>query len=348
MQKLLKIALLATSVFFLGARYSESPFNTRVALDHDFPDPGVVKADDGFYYAYSTQTITETLPHTLVNIQTARSKDLTHWDLLGEVMPTKPSWAKSTQFFWAPDVSLHDGTYYMYFSALPDTLEGFCLGAATSKSPRGPFVDSGQPLVCGKSYVNIDPMSFDDPVTGQRLLYWGSAFESIRARPLAKDRLHFEAGSTATPVLSPPDELDHDDYRRLLEGAWVVYHEGYYYLFASGDNCCGPTHYAVMVARSQKPLGPFEFHTSWKENLVLEADPDYLAPGHNAVIADAHGTPWILYHAIDRANPEMPNKITGDRTVRRVLKTQQMEWVDGWPKVLPHTREMSEVKTGPL
>lgn len=338
--QVLKLILLFASVLFLGARYEDSPFDTTVAIDHDFPDPGVVKADDGWYYAYSTQTITETIPYTLLNIQTARSKDLKSWELLGEVMPTKPSWAKTTQHFWAPDVSLHDGTYYMYFSALPDTLEGFCLGAATSQSPTGPFQDSGQPLICGPSYVNIDPMSFDDPMTGQTLLYWGSAFESIRARPLAEDRLHFAENSVATPVLTPPNEPDHEDYRRLLEGAWVVFHNGYYYLFASGDNCCGPTHYAVMVARSRQALGPFEFHTSWKDNLVIEADPDYIAPGHNAVIADADGNPWILYHAIDRANPTMTNQIAGDRTVRRVLKTQELEWVDEWPKLIPHKREI--------
>ena len=33
----------------------------------------------------------------------------------------------------------------------------------------------------------------------------------------------------------------------------------FYYLFYSGDNCCGPkAHYAVMVARSRSATGPFE------------------------------------------------------------------------------------------
>lgn len=336
MQKYLKIALLMTSALFIGASFSDSPFVPSIAIDHDFPDPGVVKTPDGWYYAYATQTITETQPYTLINIQAARSRDLVSWEFIGEVMPTKPQWAKTTQFFWAPDVTYHDGTYYMYFSALRDSREGFCIGAATSQNPAGPFKDSGEPMVCGPSYVNIDAMSFDDPMTGKRLLYWGSAFESIRARPLAADRLHFEPGTVETPVLSPPSELDQEDYRRLLEGAWVTFHDGYYYLFASGDNCCGPTHYAVMVSRSRSPLGPFEFHPEWKENLLVESDPNYVAPGHNAVINDGEGNPWILYHAIDRANPTMLNQIEGDRTVRRVMKTQKMQWVDGWPQVQPH------------
>jgi hypothetical protein len=34
----------------------------------------------------------------------------------------------------------------------------------------------------------------------------------------------------------------------------------------------------------------------------------------------------------------MAKQIEGDRTVRRVLKTQQMQWVDGWPQILPYHR----------
>ena len=52
---------------------------------------------------------------------------------------------------------------------------------------------------------------------------------------------------------------DTAEYRRLVEGAWIVQRGGYTYLFFSGDNCCGPkAHYAVMVARSRSATGPFE------------------------------------------------------------------------------------------
>jgi arabinan endo-1,5-alpha-L-arabinosidase len=337
MQRLLKSALILTSALFIGASFSNSPFALQAAIDHDFPDPGVVKTPDGWYYAYATQTITETRPFTLINIQSARTRDLVHWETLGEVLPEKPSWAKTTQFFWAPDVSLHNGTYYMYFSALPDTQEGFCIGVATSQNAQGPFKDSGHPLVCGSSYENIDAMSFDDPATGQRLLYWGSAAKPIRVRALAEDRLHFEPASVETPVLVPPSDQEQDDYRRLLEGAWVTYHEGFYYLFTSGDNCCGPTHYAVMVSRARSAMGPFEFHPQWKETLLVKADGNFVAPGHNAVTTDAEGNFWILYHAVDLAQPNMANPIEGDRQVRRVLKTQKMQWRNGWPELVPQS-----------
>src|SRR5690242_13018396 len=70
-------------------------------LDADFPDPSVIRAPDRFYYAYATQTHRN---GQWVNIQTARSADLVHWQYLGDALPVKPSWASKTQDFWAPDV----------------------------------------------------------------------------------------------------------------------------------------------------------------------------------------------------------------------------------------------------
>src|ERR1051325_451271 len=70
-------------------------------LDDAFPDPAVILADDGYYYAYATQTLRD---GKWINIQVARSLDLIHWDHVGDALPKKPEWAKTTQDFWAPTV----------------------------------------------------------------------------------------------------------------------------------------------------------------------------------------------------------------------------------------------------
>ena len=102
-------------------------------------------------------------------------------------------------------------------------------------------------------------MSYDDPATGQKLLYWGSGFGPIMVQPLADDRMSFAPGSAATNLVDVIKTDDPRNYQRLVEGAWVTRKDGYYYLFYSGDNCCGANaHYAVMVARSRSATGPFE------------------------------------------------------------------------------------------
>src|SRR4051812_41879754 len=160
-----------------GARGTRTYRNP--VIDSDFPDPSVLRAPDGFYYVYATQG---EAGGRMLNIQLARSRDLVHWTRLGDALPVKPAWASGTQDFWAPHAVRHGDTYFLYYSAKPDAAlkdasRGLCLAVATARSPQGPFTDKGEPLQCGTGFVDIDPMAFDDPATGRRLLYWGSGFE---------------------------------------------------------------------------------------------------------------------------------------------------------------------------
>jgi arabinan endo-1,5-alpha-L-arabinosidase len=306
-------------------------------IDANFPDPAALKAPDGYYYVYATQGEVD---GKMQNIQVARSTDLAKWDRVGDALPVKPSWASETQDFWAPHVSLHDGRYYLYYSAKPDIAltdktSGLCLAVATATRPEGPFTDIGKPLQCGDGFINIDPMAYDDPATGKKLLYWGSGFGPIKVQELADDRVSFAPGSKPVDLVQVIKNDDPKNYQRLVEGAWVTFHDGYYYMFYSGDNCCGPqAHYAVMVARSRSATGPFETlaeAAGVPNSVMLEADARWIAPGHNAVIQDETGRHWTLYHAVDAKRPR--EKVSDDVNSRRVMLVSQLEWVNGWPKM---------------
>lgn len=306
-----------------------------VALDMNFPDPAVLQADDGYYYAYATQGEAN---GRMLNIQVARSRDLESWEHLGDALPEKPGWAAKTQDFWAPDVSYRDGRYLMYYSAKPDAAladnaRGLCLAVAVAQSPQGPFKDMGKPLLCGESFINIDPMAFDDPATGRRLLYWGSGFGPIKVQDLARDGMSFAQGSEPVALVEVVKTDDPANYRRLVEGAWVVRRDDWYYLFFSGDNCCGPNaHYAVMVARSRSATGPFEIKPE-RGAVILEASPGWIAPGHNAIIEDDRGMTRILYHAVDAKRPR--GKPHNEPNTRRIMLIDRLIWIDGWPAIGP-------------
>ncbi|HKX91030.1 MAG TPA: glycoside hydrolase family 43 protein [Sphingomicrobium sp.] len=310
----------------------ESAYHNPV-LDADFPDPAVIRAPDGFYYAFATQTERN---GKWLNIQVARSADLVRWEHLGDALPAKPGWAAKTQDFWAPDVVRDGSRYIMYYSAKPDTADerhGLCLAAATANSPAGPYVDIGRPLQCGEGFVNIDPMAFDDPATGKHLLYWGSGFQPIKVQELAPGRLAFAAGSAPKTLVWPNPVKD--AFPVLVEGAWVIRREGWYYLFYSGDNCCGTkANYAVMVARSRSATGPFETleqATGKPHSIILEKNGHWVAPGHNSTITDAAGRDWILYHAVDARRPR--EKATDEVNTRRVMLIDRIIWENGWPVV---------------
>jgi arabinan endo-1,5-alpha-L-arabinosidase len=139
----------------------------------------------------------------------------------------------------------------------------------------------------------------------------------------------------AVDLVQPVKSDDPAEYGRLVEGAWITRKDGWYYLFYSGDNCCGPkAHYAVMVARSRSATGPFEPFAGGKGkrgDVILEANGRWNAPGHNSVVADAQGRHWIVYHAVDRERPR--TKPADEVNTRRVMLIDPIEWVDGWPRV---------------
>jgi arabinan endo-1,5-alpha-L-arabinosidase len=213
----------------------------------------------------------------------------------------------------------------MYYSgeSNDDTL-GKCLGVATSKFPGGPFIDKGTPLVSGKDFVNIDPMAIDDTTTHKKLLFWGSGFQAIKVQELGDDRMSFKEGTSAVDLILPITGVTDENYSNLVEGAWVTKHNDYYYLFYSGDNCCGDqAHYAVMVARSKNASGPYEKYTGKSNNVILEKSKKWIAPGHNSIITDANNQDWIIYHAIDLA----------DKNKGRVMLIDKVDYINGWPQI---------------
>src|SRR4051812_27929928 len=58
-------------------------------LNRDFPDPDVIQAANGAYYAYGTE---HDAKNRHINIQVAKSRDLVHWNYLGDAMPSLPDW----------------------------------------------------------------------------------------------------------------------------------------------------------------------------------------------------------------------------------------------------------------
>ncbi|MGI8534637.1 MAG: glycoside hydrolase family 43 protein, partial [Candidatus Limnocylindrales bacterium] len=168
---------------------------------------------------------------------------------------------------------------------------------------------------------------------GRWLLYWGSGFGPIKVQELAADGLSFAAGSSPTTLVEANCFYD---YSCLVEGAWVTYKEPYYYLYYSGDSCCEPVNYAVLVARSESPTGPFmtlEQSTDEPDSVILEKDVDWIGPGHNSLVTDASGHEWIVYHAVDVDHFFLDTDDPAERFVRRPMLIEPVEYVDGWPRI---------------
>src|SRR5690349_14715348 len=116
---------------------------TNPVLGGNFADPGVLRADDGTWYAYATGDLT-------VNLQVARSSDLVHWERLGEALPRLPFWQPSAKgLTWAPEAWQTSAGTVLYYTARDVQAGRQCLAVAVAAAPEGPFVDeSDEPLLC--------------------------------------------------------------------------------------------------------------------------------------------------------------------------------------------------------
>jgi arabinan endo-1,5-alpha-L-arabinosidase len=299
-----------------------------------FPDPSAIHGKDGFWYAYATSDPVRA-GGAFPQIPILRSKDLVHWTRVGEVFPgQRPSWISDTAGLWAPDIRFLDGRYVLYYVATDTTAVGgtndFAIGVATSRTPTGPWKDSGGPLVAprpgnGSFLGTIDPAGFTDR-QGHHWLYWSSFNGGGFVTRLSRDGLH---------TVGDPKQILIDN---RYEGIFVVAHGPWYYAFASSTNCCaGPvTGYTVFAGRSRAPDGPFVDKDGVSLNTSRVGGTQVIAPygnrwigtGHNAVVTDNSGQDWFVYHAIPRDDPYLEPTIS-----RRPMLVDRLDWIDGWPLV---------------
>ncbi|MGW0200936.1 family 43 glycosylhydrolase [Nonomuraea sp. NPDC003201] len=296
------------------------------------PDPTVIHARDGLWYAYGTQNPVFSSKGEAGErmLPILRSKDLVSWEYAGEVFTpqTKPAWHAGARL-WAPDIRYVDGQYHLYYS-----LASGDVGLATAPGPTGPWTDRGDVIPAAAQDAcptnTIDQAQFTD-VDGGHYLYWGS-YDTICAARMNAD---------ATRVEGPVTQIARG---RRMEGGYVVRRGGFYYLFYSDAGCCDGSYsgYQVKAGRATSPLGPFTddegvdlMELTSKGAIVVGANGNrWAGPGHSGFVTDLSGQDWLVYHAISTADPDFPPIANGPSGLtKRPLLIDRLDWIDGWPVV---------------
>jgi len=301
---------------------------TNPVYDADFPDPSVQRAQDGYWYAYSTGQ------------KGLRSTDLANWSKLSNVI-ARPTWNDSTYVdadgnkktdhysFWACDVNYVDGAYLMYYAcALWGNGTRTGIGVATGTSPAT-FTDRGKLFRSTEIGVHnsIDPCYVEE--FDKKYLVWGS-FHDIYISELSDDGLSIKNPKVKTKIGGG-----------AFEGAMIYKRGSYYYLFASVGSCCEGVNstYRTVVGRATKLTGPYLNRQGGKMfdnnyTTIIQGNSRWKGPGHNSeIITDDEGNDWLLYHAYDANNDSkgrvmLLDKITWDRNDWPVVS-------DGTPSTTP-------------
>lgn len=292
---------------------------TNPVFDQNTPDPSVVQAPDGAFYAYGTGGTCR------------KSYDLVNWEDMGIALK-RPTWNDSVRTdkegkvhpmrfsLWALDVSRVGKKYLVHYASAywgNETRTG--LGVAEGTSPTE-FTDCGKMFCSTEIGVqnSIDPCYVKDK--GKKYLIWGS-FRRLYMGRLTKDGKRIKNPSHLTQVAGT-----------AFEGAMVYKRKGYYYLFASVGTCCegAKSTYHTVVGRSKKLAGPYVDRQGGRMldnhyETVIKGNDRWKGPGHNSeIITDKEGDTWLLYHAYDAQDPEKG----------RVMLLDKLLWdEEGWPYV---------------
>ncbi len=296
-------------------------------------DP-VIMEQDGWFYLFSTGA----------GIEMRRSRDLYDWQFIGRVFWQLPSWVTQeipgVNHLWAPDVSYRNGRYYLYYSASIFGQNTSCIGLVSNVTlnpydSNYQWVDEGRVIGSGTSnnYNTIDSNTFQDQ-DGQWWMAFGSFWSGIKLTELD--------ASTGKPLADPPDLISLASRpSTAIEASFIVYRQGYYYLFVSFDQCCQgvDSTYKIMVGRSGSVAGPYVDRNGTAMlqgggTLVLDADRRWKGPGHNAILQH-QGQDYLVHHAYDAW-------FNG----RSTLRIERLFWsVDGWPVVGEPVTQPSRVGT---
>ncbi|KAJ8109752.1 hypothetical protein OPT61_g7226 [Boeremia exigua] len=255
-------------------------------------DPTVVKTSSGGYI----------MAFTAPGIGLKTSSDRTNWRDAGLVWNnanapwTQPYTGSNNANLWAPDLSFHNGRYYLYYSASTFGSRKSAIFLATSTTgAAGSWTNQGLIIETNtnSAYNAIDPNLIVD-AQGKWWLSFGSfgnGLKLISIDPSTGKR----SGSNMVDIASRGSS-------GAIEAPVIHRRGNYYYLWVSFDSCCqaAASTYNIRVGRSTNVQGPYVDREgrqlmSGGGTVVLTSHGSIRGPGHNTVFTD-NDADVLVYH----------------------------------------------------
>ena len=313
---------------------------TNPVVSVNSPDPGVLAVAGGFVVATSSGYDIE---DDIFPIR--QSTNLVEWKQTGFAFKHKPAWASAP--FYAPEIhsvveKQETIMYWLVYDAKEVATGSMAVGAAWSKMPGGPFMDTGAPIMrgldisCGNATSASNASAIDSTLWQNKTdatVYLFFKNKCNNKRSIIAQQLIISSSSEVPslhPMNRPKVMLTASEVweQHDVEGPFLWQHSDWLYLFYSGSNTWFDT-YAIGVARSRSVWGPWKkkgsplAHTSSVANTT---NTTFVSPGHNSVTSLNNST-YLVYHA---------NKWreTGVNCARYMM-VDELSWEagDGWPRL---------------
>lgn len=242
--------------------------NDRILVDHSSFDTSMGDRDGFFVY---------------------ESEDLQTWENKG--MCLKKEDVMGEKWFWAPEVLHHNGKFYMVYASEEH------MAVAVADNPVGPFKQEEKKWLYEEKAIDGHMFVDDD---GTVYLYYVRIHEGNRiyVAKLSEDLLSME--EVYEDCLIEAEEGWETLDSLVAEGPFVLKHHGIYYLTYSANHTrCED--YAVGVAMSKSPTGPFE---KFDGNPILRRNGKLVGVGHHSFTTSKDGKTLICAYHCHSGNPE--------------------------------------------
>ncbi|KAF1837410.1 family 43 glycosyl hydrolase [Decorospora gaudefroyi] len=283
---------LAVVTMVSGVNGQNYPGPGPVSGDTFAHDPTVVKTPSGSYL----------MAYTAPGIALKTSSDRTAWRDVGLVWPNGASWVTPytgdpRANLWAPDLSYHNGKYYLYYSASSFGSRKSAIFLATSTSgASGSWQHVGKVVEtsANSDYNAIDPNLIVD-AQGNWHLSFGSFWGGLKLISIDPNT-GLRRGNSMTSIARRTEAGG------AVEAPVITRHGSYYYLWVSFDKCCqgASSTYRIMVGRSTSVQGPY-VDRSGRQMMqgggtqIMASHGSIHGPGHNAVFTD-NDADVLVYH----------------------------------------------------
>jgi len=321
----------------MGALMAEPTFAagnvTQPVLSGDLGihDPTMIVVD-GTYVAFYTGQEGGVYQGAL-RIKT--SPDGVTWKDVGALGKGIPAWVKPAlgvkpPNLWAPTVSAHGGTYYLYYAASIFGMNLSAIGLMTNPHldpahPGDGWTEQGLVLQTGMkdNFNAIDPFRIDTP-DGRAWLSFGSYWDGIKLRELDPVSGKLKPGADTSYSLATR-------FGAAIEASSILEHDGRYYLFVSYDRCCAgvASTYRIMVGRADAVTGPYvdEQGRPMLKGYATQLERStgrFIGPGGQEPFKGPQGD-MLVYHYYD-----------GQDLGRSKLQIAPIHWTaEGWPTLDP-------------
>lgn len=250
-------------------------------------DPTIFR-DQGKYYLYGTGN-----PD---GFPVYESDNLKNWT--PAPLALKRGDAYGSQGFWAPQVFLHKGVYYMAYTANEQ------IAIAHAASPAGPFKQDSLHAISGTG-KQIDPFLFFD-TNGKVYLYHVKLQHGNRIFVTAmKPDLSDIIPGTEKECISGTEDWENTaktDWP-VTEGPTVLKYKNTYYLIYSANDFRNKD-YAVGYATSSSPTGPWKKYGN--NPIISRHNIGYNGTGHGDIFVDEKRNMYYVLHTHHSAEKVSP------------------------------------------